>query len=381
MKNLTIFRVTILVFIAVTSLYSNSIAADKQTAPTTNNGEKWRIAYYEGGAYTDYTDNMRSLIEGLMNLGWIDHAPLPNIEGDVAIPYWDWLVHQSQSKYLEFRQEDAYSASWNEDTRKKSRKDAQKKLLTGDIDLIIAMGTWAGHDIANNKHHVPTMVMSTSNPIEAKIIKSIDDSVYDHVTARVDPNRYPRQIRMFHRLVGFKKLGVVYENTPDGRTYSAIADLEKLSAKRGFELILCDIIDTTDDQKSAKQACMECFEKVVQEADAVYLTSLDSISGNIENISSLLKQSKIPSFAMNGSKMVRKGILMSISNDGAYKALGLYYANKMASIFHGIQPRELEQLYPDPLVIALNMETSRIIDFPLPKSILRIANEIYGEEE
>jgi ABC-type uncharacterized transport system substrate-binding protein len=184
---------------------------------------------------------------------------------------------------------------------------------------------------------------------------------------------------MFHRLVRFKKLGVVYENTPDGRTYSAISDLEKLSAERNFELILCDIVDSTDDRESAKRACMECFEKVVKEADAVYLTSVQSISENIERISSLLKQEKKPSFAMNGSKMVRKGILMSISNDGAYEALGLYYANKVASIFNGTKPRDLEQLYPDPLVIALNMETSRIIGFPIPKSILRIANEIYGE--
>lgn len=380
MKKLTISTIIFLVFIAVVLPHSKCGAADNQALPTTNNGQKWRIAYYEGGAYTDYTDNMRSLIQGLIELGWIERATLPKIEGDVSKPYWDWLVQKSQSKYLEFREEDAYSADWNSDTRKERRNNILKKLQNGDIDLIISMGTWAGLDLVNTQHHVPTIVMSTSNAIQAKIIKSIDDSGYDHVTARVDPNRYPRQIRMFHRLVGFKKLGVVYENTPEGRTYSAISYLEKLSAKRGFELVLCDVADSTDDRESAKRNCMECFEKLVQEVDAVYLTSMQAISENIDNISSLLKQTKTPSFAMNGSKMVRKGILMSISNDGAYEALGQYYAKKMASIFNGTKPRDLEQLYPDPLVIALNMETSRIIDFPIPNSILHIANEIYGEK-
>ena len=67
-----------------------------------------------------------------------------------------------------------------------------------DIDLIIAAGTWAGQDLANDRHKTPTIVISTSNPLSSGIIKSLEDSGYDHVHARMNPYRYERQVRIFH---------------------------------------------------------------------------------------------------------------------------------------------------------------------------------------
>ena len=107
------------------------------------------------------------------------------------------------------------------------------------MDLVIAMGTWAGKDMANNNHKTPTMVLSTSDPIGSGIIKSIEDSGYDHVHARVDPTRYERQVRIFHDLIGFQKLGIAYEDSVYGRTYAAIDPIEKVAKERGFDIVRC----------------------------------------------------------------------------------------------------------------------------------------------
>ena len=40
--------------------------AGSGNAPRLNNGKKWRVAYYEGGPYSDYTDTMRTLVHGLI---------------------------------------------------------------------------------------------------------------------------------------------------------------------------------------------------------------------------------------------------------------------------------------------------------------------------
>jgi hypothetical protein len=53
-------------------------------------------------------------------------------------------------------------------------------------------------------------------------IKSNDDSGFDHINAHVDPSRYERQVLVFHDAINFKRLGVTYENTVNGRSYDAI---------------------------------------------------------------------------------------------------------------------------------------------------------------
>ena len=66
------------------------------------------------------------------------------------------------------------------------------------------MGTWAAQDISNAKINIPAMGISISDPIASGIIKSVEDSGNEYFTARVDPTRDERQIRIFHDIVGFK---------------------------------------------------------------------------------------------------------------------------------------------------------------------------------
>lgn len=350
------------------------------TDPVLHGKKKWVIALYEGGPYTDYTDSMGSLIRGLMSLGWIQTDTLPDLKGDVAKPYWSWLCTRARSDYLDFRAENAFDAHWDDDRRVRVRNQVIHRLQSGSIDLIVAMGTWAGKDLANTKHRVPTVVVSTSDPIAAGIIKSAGDSGLDHVTARVDLARYQRQARMFHRLVKFNTLGVAYENTPVGRLYSAIPDLTAVASERGFELVLCPYDDSEKNRVARGADLMACMEKLVHQSDAVYLTSLLALDETIGPLVSLLRDTKTPSFALIGSKYVKKGVLMSVSNDEGYRAQGLYDATKIARILNGAKPRDLKQEFSDPLNIAINMKTARMIGYEVPGGILRIAHEIYDED-
>lgn len=84
-----LFRYSVCILFLSAFLSTGSLAAD--SGPNLNDGKKWRIGYYEGGPYSDYTDTMRTLIEGLIELEWInDHNP-PGLNGEMAKPYWDWL--------------------------------------------------------------------------------------------------------------------------------------------------------------------------------------------------------------------------------------------------------------------------------------------------
>jgi ABC-type uncharacterized transport system substrate-binding protein len=353
-----------------------SDATAAQTAPTLNNGKKWRIGYYEGGPFTDYTDTMGTFIRGLTALGWIKGGILPEPVDELSKPYWDWLT-QCNSPFLSFNAQDSYSAGWDDQNRLEIRKALLEKLKTGALDLVIAMGTWAGLDLANNEHAVPVLVMSTSDPIGAGIIKSAETSGHDHVTARVDATRYLRQLRMFHRIAGFKTLGIAYENTPTGFFYSAISEARQVARERGFELVLCEVIDTTADTQKSDHSCIECYQKLSQSAEAIYVTALGCADRQLPLIVDILRTARVPSFSQLGSKFVKRGIMLSISSDSGYTALGRYNAMKFGAILNGAKPIELNQVFEDPLDISVNMETVRQIGFNMPANILRIAAEVY----
>lgn len=94
---------------------------DKQypVSPKLNNGNKWRIACYEGGEYANYQDNLIVIVKELMNMGWIEKKDIPPQEGIQTAALWNWLGSGAESKYLQFLKDGHYSAKWDKELRKK----------------------------------------------------------------------------------------------------------------------------------------------------------------------------------------------------------------------------------------------------------------------
>ncbi|HHE40959.1 MAG TPA: hypothetical protein ENL10_05615 [Candidatus Cloacimonetes bacterium] len=152
---------------------------------------------------------------------------------------WEYLAHNCRSDFITFSEDAFWSANWEDSTRASNRRSALEYLNKHTIDLVLALGTWAGQDLVNNEHSTATFVLTSNDPIRAGIIRSADDSGYDHIFVECDPNRYKRQIELFHDIIGFERLGVIFEDSEDGRICANYTDLEKVSKKRNFKLIIC----------------------------------------------------------------------------------------------------------------------------------------------
>ena len=362
-----------------------AIAADKKefpTSPATNNGSKWRIGYYEGGEYIYYQKIFSETINGLMKLGWIEPSELPVQKGEQTKELWNWLATKARSKYLEFVKDAHYCAKWDDKEREKTAAAVIKRLKDKkDIDLMIAMGTWAGQDLANNDHSTYTEVISASDPVASGIIKSVEDSGYDHVHAQIDPYRYERQIRVFHDMIGFKKIGICYEDTEAGRSYAAVDKVEKVAKERGFEIVRAFTKSDVADPKIAEESVKKAFKELADKCDAIYVTVQGGISyHSIPELVHIAIQHQLPTFSQSGSEEVRYGFLASISQAG-FKYIGEYHAEITAKILNGAKPGELNQLFEEPPKIAINMKTAETIGFNPPVDILLAADEIYQDIE
>lgn len=353
--------------------------AKSTTVPEMNNGRKWRIGYCESEPYSNFAGTLYGVLQGLEELGWIE-----NLEG---IPYeagqedsrvmWKWLASHYMGRYIQFV-DDAYYCLAS------SEKDTDKTIIRRlkeqkDIDLMLAMGTYAGKALAIDQHKVPVMVLSTSNAVQSGIIKSEKDSGLDHVWAHVDPDRYIRQLQVFHDMFNFKKLGVVYENSPEGRTFAAISDVEKLAGERGFEVIAYPVKESISEEDRTRyySEAYNAYLNLSEQIDAMYITA--AAFREQDKLRSLLKpfyDKKIPVFSQQGDQEVRNGALFSLYR-ASFKGIGQFTASNIAKILNGIPPRELPQVFGETPSIALNMKVAEIIDYKVPFDILLIADKLY----
>lgn len=364
-----------------------SFSEDRRFYPVTprlNDGQKWRIGYCEGGPYLDYRQNLVETVRALMALGWIENEELPRFDDDSDTRrLWDWLASDGRSRFLRFVKDAYWSSDWDEAVlRPRNKAEMLKRLKTGnDLDLVIAMGTWAGQDLANSYHQVAVVVAAATNPIQAGIIKSVDDSGHDHVLAKVDPARYLRQLRLFHDIVGFKRLGVVYDGSPSGRVHANLLDVQQVARERGFAVVECQARGHGNAEAEAAATLYACWQQLAPRIDALWITVHRGENPKFmpESLAPLFEH-RVVTWTRRGSDQVRRGVLMSISRKDL-RGLGTYYAHVIAKIFNGARPADLDPVYKEPLKIAINLATAARIGYNPPRAILAVADEIFREIE
>ena len=113
-------------------------AAETGTSPCQNDGKKWRIGYYQGGAYSEYQDAFLAIVNGLAQLGWIGQVTPPS-DLETNRERWEWLAQSVDGDCLQFVGDAFYSADWEKDRREKLRDEIIQRLNDrGDIDLMMA---------------------------------------------------------------------------------------------------------------------------------------------------------------------------------------------------------------------------------------------------
>lgn len=376
------FRALPLLAAAILLCLAHPVLASEGPRHRAESGAKWRIAYYQGGEYKDYHQMLVAVVESLMMLGWLEESEIPKFRGDNNAEIWRWLAQGRRSEYLEFLADGFYSAGWDDQRRETTRRSLITRLGSADdVDLVIAMGTWSGKDLANDLHETPVMVVSSSDAISAGIVRGPLDSGFDHVHAHVDPLRYGRQVDFFHGVVGFERLGVAYEDTVEGRSYSGIELLETVASRRGFEVVRCHTRSDVPELALANQSVIDCMDALIRDSDAIYITAQGGVNDEtIPQIVRMTRVHKVPTFSQLGTDEVRQGVLLSMGQ-GDFSELGRFHARAMARVFHGEEPGDLEQVFVEQPRVALNVTTAAEIGFYPSAEILAGTDELFGEIE
>lgn len=368
------------VFFAENSLAAEadpSFALDKEALLKRIPAKKWRVAYIEGGHYTDYQNILVATTRALADMGLIAKGDAPiDVASDNTRPIWEWLASNAGGKHIEFVRDAYYSANWEKEQRLANKEALLKRIREqGDIDMVLAFGTWAGIDMQDEKV-IPVFSMSVTDAVQAGIALSLDDSGQDNLHTQVDPDRYQRQLFVFHDLFKFKTLGIAYEDSPEGRSDISLDALEKASATLGIRLVRCTTaLNVPPNQSFAN--LKQCLKSLSTTSDAVYLTTNSGMQWNrMKELLQPLIDAGVPSFSQSGIEETKLGVLMSLSQN-SFASEGQFGAYSIAQVMAGTKPRLVPQVFDSPIGLVLNLEMARRIGWTPSFDVLLAVDAIY----
>ncbi|WP_196894596.1 TolC family protein [Aureivirga marina] len=262
-----------------------------------------------------------------------------------------------------------YSLSNNFDWNK-AEKNYNSLVNNPEVDIIIASGLINNYYLYLKDDYVkPTIVFGMVNQDFIDIEEKRETSGIHNLTYLILPQSYSRDLSAFHEVFPFKKVAIFVERE--------VADI----------LPIRKVLDDYFKDKDANYVLMpfstaEDIENQIennQEIDAVYLTGGFYLSDEeIEDISNLLIERKLPSFASIGKNSIQHGILMADSTeeniDQIYRRLSL----DVEAIVNGTDPSELPVFLNINTEPTINVETASKINLSLKYTTLAKAN-LYGE--
>lgn len=337
-----------------------------------------RVICIESGPLHEYNQVLLGMAEKLFQMNFLDAQPPRTVDSaNGCRDLWSWLGKHSDHR-VQFLQDGFYSAAWEDRKRKEIRQAVMQRLETQqDVDAILVFGTRCGQDFAKLPTKVPVIVLSVTDAVGAGIVPSVADSGKDNLVALVNPWRYQRQVEFFHQFFPFRKLGVVYENTPTGRNVVALPEIEAAATSLGVELVPCHTSLHDSNLEIVVNNIESCHRQLVaQHVDAVYLTlSVAMTQQQIRYTLRPLLSAKIPTFSQSGLQDVKSGALICFAESDMDE--GRRAAQILRSIMDGVLPRGLSQRFSSPLRLAINLRTAAMLGWNPPLELLLIVDEFY----
>lgn len=231
-------------------------------------------------------------------------------------------------------------------------------------DLYYVSGTAAAVRLLAREEESPVVFTMVQDPVEAGLIASWESSENN---ATGISNRVPilNQLKTLKQIVPFTRLGVVY-NPANPDSLQQVRELERLQPFLGFNLQKIPV--------STPQQTKELSLPEAPSLDAVYLTCDPLLERFAHRLLEQIHRAGLPSLAADMSLVTRKGALLGLVPD-EYR-IGRLAARNALEALEGTAPTAISSRSLDFFMVAVNMETARLLRVQIPLSLLVIADTI-----
>ncbi|MDL2207793.1 hypothetical protein LJB82_03620 [Desulfovibrio sp. OttesenSCG-928-M16] len=323
----------------------------ESAVPLPPQGKVFRIAYLEAGPYWSYDVLFSKIKQNLADLGW----------GDA----------------LSFPEELHYSLGWAEERKGTYEPRVRDIFARNNFDLLLSFGTEASQTVVKvNPGTVPIVTVSITNPLAANIVPSAMDSGAPNLTAALNTSTGAAMFTVFHHILQFKTLGILYNDSESGKLYSYLDDAKEVGREIGFTVL-------EHSELSYDETLDECLRGIAdlysRGAEAIFISNLECVdlqSVNPAPFYDFLEQRNIPTLAADDREQVRHFAtlgMMPFDND----EMALFQARQIISILSGTRPGELSMILPFNYRLLINLEAAQRIGLEFPLSMLMSTDEVF----
>lgn len=350
---------------------------------TKPDGSPFSLGFIDLDPYPYTAQMLYDVVEGLKADGWIRYGTLPfDHDNTDAQQLVRWLSQQDLGPYLRFRDDANYYTLVDDpdEVRASYEQHAQAR----DIDLMLAWSTSTARYAIEYADAIPVIAYPIADPLGSGIVLDAEYSGINNVWAHTDPARYRRQMMVFHEVVPFTKVGIIYYE----ESIAAVPDYTAMSNQLGIETVLQKVdplqADMTEEQVTAyyENYISVCRRMIEQSHIDAFILTTDMIKNDdyLHELVKLFTDAKIPIFAQSGGNFVEAGCLMTVEALDS-KDVGRFVANSIGKVLNGAKPSELNQMYVSTPYLMLNVDASRALNIDLPFEMLISCERIYQSGE
>ena len=338
-----------------------------------DNGEEFTIAFMDLGPPIESSYLcLKGLADGLQNAGYIsediDLAGAPK----EFYAYYTVLAENDLGGYVRFCEE-PYMI--DEEGNEEIAEELTQKCADGEIDVIVATGTAPGVFLKGLDLPVPFLVCLATDPVDAGIIDSADDTGDPDIWALCEAVPYKRQFEGYHRMLGFDKIVMVTVNGMDTITGNPL--YREAAKELGVEVIELNFEEEEAARDDYSQMVIDRLREVDYSGVDAALFAFGAVEdNNAPAFSGMMERRGIPSLVGDGDSICEHGVMMCLSCFD-YEGYGNYASMVLSNVLHGQNAGDQPCKYTSSPYILLNMRAAKKTKYDCSFDFLQSVDRIY----
>ena len=232
-----------------------------------------------------------------------------------------------------------------------------RKFVGDQPDVIVAIATSSAQTVAAATRDTPIVFCAVSDPIGAKLVKSLDQPG-GNVTGTRDFPPIGEQLELIRKLSpDAKRLGVIY-NPGETNSISMIDTLKQLAPDQGFKVIEAAAPKSGDVLSAARQ--------LAGKVEAIYIPLDNTVVSALEAVIKVGREAKIPVYSADTDSVAR-GAVAALGFD--YYDVGRQTGQQVVRVLRGEKPGDLPVERVRKLRLFLNPEAAAAMGVTLPDAV------------
>ncbi|MGV8949094.1 MAG: ABC transporter substrate-binding protein [Candidatus Paracaedibacter sp.] len=246
-----------------------------------------------------------------------------------------------------------------------------KKFVSVNPNVIVPISTPSTQTVyaAAYSQNIPVIFAAVNDPVAAKLVPCMDKAGKG-ITGLSDLPPADEQIALIQEILpGAKKIGVVY-NPGESNSVALLESFEKILIQNGmtlFRATAANMIDVTAATKS-----------LVGKVDAIYIPNDNTVVAALEALIKVIRENEIPVFCAD-PESVKQGCLATVTH--SQYGLGRQTGKMVAKLLKGADIQTLPVERPSVVELSINLDTAKMLNIPLPESVLARAHHVIKKEE